>query len=89
MANKITAYGDKIVAKKVEASTKTNSGFYLPDSAKEDVKMAEVVAVGKDVKEIKKGDRIFYSSYGSPVKIDGSEYVYMKEDEVYFKIDKN
>ena len=56
MANTITAYGDKIVAKKIEANSKTSSGFYLPNSAKEDVKMAEFVAVGKVVKEVKKGD---------------------------------
>jgi len=86
MANNITAFGDKIVAKKIEASTKTNSGFYLPEGAKEDVKMAEVVAVGKEVKEVKKGDKIFYSNYSSPVKINDVEYVYMKEDDVYFKV---
>ena len=87
MANTITAYGDKIVAKKIEANSKTSSGFYLPNSAKEHVKMAEVVAVGKDVKEVKKGDKIFYSSYSSPVKINNLEFVYMKEDDVYFKVD--
>lgn len=86
MAKKISAFGDKIVAKKIESSTKTASGFYLPESAKEDVKMAEVVAIGKDVKEVKVGDQIFYSNYSSPVKIDGSEYVYMKEEDVYFKV---
>lgn len=86
MANKISAFGDKIVAKKIESSTKTTSGFYLPDSAKEDVKVAEVVAVGKDVKEVKTGDQVFYSNYSSPVKIDGAEYVYMKEEDVYFKV---
>lgn len=87
MASKITAYGDKIVAKKIEATQKTASGFLLPESAKEDVKVAEVVAVGKDVREVKKGDRVFYSNYSSPVKIDGTEYVYMKEEDVYFKVD--
>ncbi|HSX45253.1 MAG TPA: co-chaperone GroES [Candidatus Saccharimonadales bacterium] len=86
MAKKISAFGDKIVAKKIESTAKTASGFYLPESAKEDVKMAEVVAVGKDVKEVKVRDQIFYSNYSSPVKIDNAEYVYMKEEEVYFKV---
>ena len=86
MAKAITAFGDKIVAKKLEADSKTTSGFYLPEAAKEDVKFAEVVAVGKNVKEVKKGDKVFYSNYSSPVKIDGTEYVYMKEEEVYFKV---
>lgn len=86
MAKAITAFGDKIVAKKLEADNKTTSGFYLPEAAKEDVKFAEVVAVGKDVKEVKKGDKVFYSNYSSPVKIDNIEYVYMKEEDVYFKV---
>lgn len=86
MADKITALGDKIVAKKIEVSTKTTSGFYLPESAKEEVKVAEVVAVGKDVREVRKGDKVFYSNYSSPVKIENVEYVYMKEEDVYFKL---
>lgn len=86
MASKITAFGDKIVAKKIEAATKTASGFILPESAKEDVKVAEVVSVGKNVQEVKPGDKVFYSNYSSPVKIEGVEYVYMKEEDVYFKL---
>lgn len=87
MANNITAFGDKIVAKKIETKDRTDSGFYLPDSAsKDDVKFAEVIAIGKDVKEVKIGDKIFYSNYSSPVKIDGNQYVYMKEEEVFFKL---
>ena len=86
MADKITAYGDKIVAKKIEQASQTASGFYLPDGAKEEAKVAEVVAVGKDVKEVKKGDRVVYSNYNAPVKIGKDEYLYMKEEEVYFKV---
>ena len=86
MANKITAYGDKIVAKKIEEKNQTDSGFYLPDGAKEDAKVADVVAVGKLVKEVKKGDKVVYSNYNSPVKIGANEYVYMKEEDVYFKV---
>ena len=86
MASKITAFGNKIVAKKVEIDSKTASGFLLPDSAKEEVKVAEVVAIGKAVQEVKVGDKVFYANYSSPVKIDGTEYVYMEEKEVYFKV---
>lgn len=86
MAQKITAYGDKIVAKKVEVETKSASGIILPDSAKEEAKVAEVVAVGKDVKEVKKGDQVVYSNYNNPVKIDDNEYVYMEEKDVFFKV---
>lgn len=83
---KITAYGDKIVAKKVEKEAKSAAGIILPDSAKEEAKVAEVVAVGKEVKEVKKGDKVVYSNYNSPVEIDGTEYVYMEEKDVYFKV---
>lgn len=86
MADKITAYGDKIVALKIENDSKTASGFYLPDGAKEDAKVAKVVAVGKDVKEVKKGDMVVYSNYNSPVKVGKDEYLYMKEEDVYFKV---
>jgi len=84
--SKITAYGDKIVAKKIEVESKSSSGIILPDSAKEDAKLAEIVAVGKEVKEVKKGDKVVYSNYNTPVEIDGTEYVYMEEKDVYFKV---
>ena len=86
MATKITAFGDKIVAKKIEKEAKSSSGIILPDSAKEEATVAEVVAVGKSVKEVKKGDKVVYSNYNNPVKIDDNEYVYMEEKDVYFKV---
>lgn len=86
MATKITAFGDKIVAKKIEKEAKSSSGIILPESAKEEATVAEVVAVGKSVKEVKKGDKVVYSNYNNPVKIDDNEYVYMEEKDVYFKV---
>lgn len=82
MATKLHPLADRVVAKQVESQAKTASGFYLPDEAKEKPEIATVVAVGKDVKEVKKGDQIVYKTYSSPVKIDNEEYLVLKEEEV-------
>jgi chaperonin GroES len=74
---------DRLVAKPLEAQEKTTSGFYVPDSAKEKPQMGTVVAVGKEVKEIKVGDHVVYSQYKpDQVKIDGDELMIMKEEDV-------
>ncbi len=52
---------DRIVARPVEAETKTAAGILLSEGAKEKTQVAEVVAVGKEVKEVKVGDRVIYS----------------------------
>ncbi|MEX0919929.1 MAG: co-chaperone GroES, partial [Candidatus Saccharimonadales bacterium] len=73
---KIQPLADRIVAQALEASDKTDSGFYLPQDAKEKPQMAKVVEVGKDVEEVKKGDTIIYPKFGTTeVKIDGEEYL--------------
>lgn len=74
---------DRLVAKPLEAEAKTSSGFYVPDSAKEKPQMGEVVAVGKQVKEIKVGDQVVYSQYKpDSVKVDGQDLLIMKEEDV-------
>lgn len=74
---------DRIVAEALEASGKTASGLYLPADAKEKPQMAKVVAVGKDVKEVKKGDTVLHGQYSSnEVKVDGKDYVVLKEEDV-------
>ncbi len=74
---------DYVVAQAEEPQTKTASGLYLPDNAKEKPKTAKVVAVGKDAKQVKVGDRIIYKSYSTTdVKVDGEEYILVKEEDV-------
>ena len=74
---------DRIVAKAVEAEAKTASGILLPDQAKEKTQMAEVLAVGKDVKEVKVGDRIVHSEYGpNRFKQGSEELLIVKEEDV-------
>ncbi len=80
---KLVPLADRLVAKPLEAQAKTSSGFYVPESAKEKPQMGEVVAVGKEVNEIKVGDQIVYSQYKPDnVKVDGSELMIMKEEDV-------
>jgi len=74
---------DRIVARPIEAETKTASGILLPDQAKEKTQMAEVLAVGKDVKEVKVGDKIVNNEYGpSRFKQGRDEYLIVKEEDV-------
>ncbi len=75
--------GDYVVTIAEEAQTKTSSGLYLPDNAAEKPKTAKVVAVGKDVKQVKVGDRVVYKSYSTTeVKVDSKEYILVKEEDV-------
>lgn len=74
---------DRIVAKSVEPETKTASGILLPDQAKEKTQVAEVLAVGKDVKEVKVGDHIVHSEYGpNRIKQGADELLIVKEEDV-------
>ena len=85
--------GDKIIIKRAEAQTKTDSGIYLPESAKDKPKEGKIVAVGDGVlnKEtgkympftVKKGDRIIFTSYsGAEVKIGNEEMLILSEEDI-------
>lgn len=83
MSVPIQPLADYVVAQPEEAQTKTASGFYLPDNAKEKPQTSRVVAVGKDVKNVKVGDRILYKSYSTTeVKHDGADYILVKEEDI-------
>ena len=74
---------DRIVARPVEAEAKTASGILLPDAAKEKTQVAEVLAVGKEVKEVKVGDKIVHSEYGpNRFKQGSDELLIVKEEDV-------
>jgi chaperonin GroES len=74
---------DRIVAKPVEAETKTSGGILLPDQAKEKTQVAKVLAVGKDVKEVKVGDNIVHTEYGpNRFKQGSEELLIVKEEDV-------
>ncbi len=90
---KVRPLGDKILLKRAEAQDKTDSGIYLPESAKDQPKEGKVVALGSGIlnKEtgeympftVSKGDRVIFSSYsGTEVKIDDDELLILSEDDV-------
>ena len=89
---KLRPLHDRILVERVEEAEKTKGGIIIPDSAKEKPAESKVIAVGKGrigddgkvVKlDIKKGDRILFGKYGgTEVKIDGEEYLIMREDDV-------
>ena len=89
---------DRVVVKRIDAEEKTAGGIIIPDTAKEKPQEGEVVAVGpgrmtEEGKrlgmEVKKGDRILIGKYsGTDVKIEGTEYVILREDEVLGVLNK-
>src|SRR5882672_9577260 len=89
---KIRPLYDRIVVKRVEDKEVMQGGLYIPDTAKEKPQEGEVVAVGKGKRledgkviplDVQAGDRILFGKYsGSDIKLDGQEYLIMREDEV-------
>jgi chaperonin GroES len=83
---------DRILVERVEEQEKTKGGIIIPDPAKEKPAEGKVVAVGQGklddsgkriVPELKVGDRILFGKYsGTEVKIEGEEYLIMREDDV-------
>ena len=89
---------DRIVVKRVEEKETVQGGIIIPDSAKEKPQEGEVVAVGNGKKtddgktvalDVKAGDRILFGKYsGNDIKLNGEEYLIMREDEVLAVIEK-
>ena len=83
---------DRIVVKRIEERETTRNGIVIPDSAQEKPQEGEVVAVGRGKRiddgtlvalDVKAGDRILFGKYsGSDTKLDGTEYIMMREDDV-------
>ncbi len=89
---------DRILVKQSEAEEKTAGGIVLPDAAREKPQRGKVVATGpgtmldsgkRGKMGLKKGDEVYYGKYtGTEVKIDGTEYVILKESDVLAVIEK-
>ena len=89
---KIRPLNDRVLVQRMEEETKTKGGIIIPDTAKEKPAEGKVVAAGNgrlgdDGKRIplesKKGDRVLFSKYGgTEVKVDGEEYLIMREDDI-------
>ena len=95
---KIRPLYDRIVVKRIDEQETTRSGIIIPDSAQEKPQEAEVIAVGhgkrlEDGKlvdlDVKVGDRILFGKYsGNEIRLDGEEYLIMREDDVLGVLDK-
>jgi chaperonin GroES len=83
----IKPLADRVVIEPKEAETKTASGLYIPDTAKEKPQQGTVVAAGPGKKdeemELKVGDRVLYGKYaGTEVTCDDKKYLIMKQSDV-------
>jgi chaperonin GroES len=97
MAVNLTPLHDRVIVKRIEEKETVKGGIIIPDSAKEKPQEGEVVAVGQGKRgddgkllplDVKAGDRILFGKYsGSDIKMDGNEYLIMREDEVLGVID--
>ncbi|HFQ89455.1 MAG TPA: co-chaperone GroES [Desulfobulbus sp.] len=89
---KIRPLNDRILVKRLEEEEKTKGGIIIPDTAKEKPAEGEVVAVGpgkmndageRIAMDVKVGDRVLFSKYGgTDVKLDGEDYLIMREDDI-------
>ncbi len=84
---KIKPLADRVVVQPQEAETKTASGLYIPDTAKEKPQRGKIVAVGGGKKdepmELKEGDIVLYGKYaGTEINIDDQEYLIMRQSDV-------
>ena len=83
MSVPIQPLADYVVAQQEAAEERTASGLYLMEKSQEKPKVAKVLAVGKNVKEVKVGDKIVYKSYSTTeVKIGKDEYFLVKEEDI-------
>ena len=89
---------DRVVLKRVEEDTKTKGGIIIPETAQEKPMQGEIIAVGPGARDesgkvvaldVKKGDHVLFGKWsGTEVKIDGTEYLIMKESDIMGVLDK-
>jgi chaperonin GroES len=83
---------DRVVVRRIEQESKSKGGIIIPDTAKEKPQEGEVIAVGPGVRDdqgklhapdVKVGDRVIFGKWsGSEIKIDGAEFLVMKESDI-------
>lgn len=89
---KIRPLNDRLLVKRLAEESKTAGGIIIPDSAKEKPAEGQVIAVGpgkvadsgeRVALQVKEGDRVLFSKYGgTDVKLDGEDYLIMREDDI-------
>ena len=95
---KIRPLQDRVIVKRVAEEEKSKGGIIIPDTAKEKPQEGKVVAVGKGKVaedgtvrplDVKAGDRILFGKYsGTEIKIEGTEYLILREDEVLAVVER-
>ena len=95
MTVNITPLHDRVLVRRLEQTETAKGGIIIPDAAKENPQEGEVIAVGAGKLEkghripldVKAGDRILFGKYtGSEIKIDGQEYLILREEEILVKV---
>jgi chaperonin GroES len=94
---KLRPLQDRILVKRIEEEEKTAGGIFIPDTAKEKPQMGQIVSVGNGKKtedgkvipvDVKAGDKVLFGKYaGTEVKVEGDEYLIMREDDILGVID--
>lgn len=95
---KVRPLGDKVIVKRDEAKTKTESGIFIPEGSKDKPKQGKIVAVGDGILNkdsgkympftVKKGDTVLFTTYsGTELKIDGQDFIIMTEEDILGIID--
>ncbi|HEV2882968.1 MAG TPA: co-chaperone GroES [Pyrinomonadaceae bacterium] len=92
MATNIRPLQDRVILKRIEEGEQMRGGIIIPDSAKEKPQEGEVIAVGegkykddgtRQTLDVQVGDRVLFGKYsGSEIKIDGEEFLIMREDDI-------
>ena len=95
---KVTPLADRVVVRALEETEQMRGGLYIPDTAKEKPQQGKVIAVGKGKTEkdgkvtpldVKEGDTVLFGKYsGQEIKLDGEEYLIMREEEILGVITK-
>ena len=92
MTTKVRPLHDRVIVRRLDEEEKSAGGIIIPDTAKEKPIQGEVIAAGNgkvlengEVRplDVKKGDRVIFSKYaGTEIKLDGNEYLMMREDDI-------
>ena len=95
---KVRPLQDRVLVRRVAEEEKTKGGIIIPDTAKEKPQEGEVIAVGPGARDdhgkvnpldVKKGDRVLFGKYsGSEIKIDGTEHLILREDDILGVLEK-
>jgi chaperonin GroES len=95
MAVNVTPLHDRVLVKRIEEKESVRGGIIIPDTAKEKPQEGEVIAAGagriekgqRQPLDVKVGDRVLFGKYsGSEIKVDGEDYLILKEDEILAKL---